>query len=124
MKYVNKVEKCVATNSFIVGVGNDTEWNSITYIDPVTMQPFNPAHKIKAGDLYYRYTKVKGTEDLNGVAFATAREGNEPPMAQRRFADFTYCPTSPDFSLVQAAVDKYVDSTKRRNLLWILVMVF
>ena len=37
MKYVNKVEKCVATNSFIVGVGNDTEWNSITYIDPVTM---------------------------------------------------------------------------------------
>jgi protein-disulfide isomerase len=46
---------------------------------------------------------------LNGVAFATAREGNEPPMAQRSFADFTYCPTTPDFSLVQAAVDKYVD---------------
>ena len=114
MKYITRVQKCVATNSFVVGVGNDKGWNSVTYIDPITMQPFNPAHTIKKGDLYYRFTKDKGLEDLNGVAFATARKGNEPPMAQRSFADFTYSQT-PDFSLVQAAVDKYVDKYEKEE---------
>lgn len=37
MRYINRVEKCIATNSFVVGVGNDKEWNSVTYIDPITM---------------------------------------------------------------------------------------
>lgn len=37
MRYVNRVEKCVAAKSFVVGVGNNEEWNSVTYIDPITM---------------------------------------------------------------------------------------
>ena len=114
MKYVNKVEKCVTTNNFIVRVNNDKGWNSITYVDPITMQPFNPAHTIKKGDLYYRYTKEKAL-DPNGEAFATARKGNEPPMAQRSFTDFTYSPTTSEFNLVQAVVDKYVDKYEKEE---------
>lgn len=118
MRYVNRVEKCVATNGFIVGVGNNEEWNSVTYIDPITMQPFNPAHTIKAGDLYYRFTKDKAAEDLNGVAFATAREGNESPMATRTFAGYNYISNKDredDFSLVQMAVDKYVNNYEEES---------
>ena len=127
MRYIDRVEKCVATNNFVVGVGNDQKWNSVTYIDPITMQSFGAAHVIKAGDLYYRFTKDKAAEaeDLNGVAFATAREGNESPMATRTFSGYRYefddSWTLPDkhreddFSLVQMAVDKYVNNYEEES---------
>ena len=84
------------------------------------MQPFNPAHTIKKGELYYRYTKDKEEEvkDLNGVAFATAREGNESPMAMKTFTSYNYVPDErreDDFSLVQMAVDKCVNNYEEES---------
>lgn len=120
MKYITRVQKCVATNNFVVGVGNDEKWSSITYIDPITMQPFNAGHIIETGDLYYRFTKDKRVEDLNGVAFATAREGNGPLMATKVFNGFEYdfdgaWTTPTDFSLVQMAIDKYVNKYEEES---------
>lgn len=124
MTYIDKVEKCVATKAFVVGSGNKEGWNSVIYIDPTTMEPFETEYIVKAGDLYYRYVKTKASEDLQGVAFATARKGNEPPMATRSFGGYSYkyndldlpdrC-KGDDFSLVQMAVDKYVQNYEEES---------